>query len=42
MVLKKAMNFNDIVIVSIKGNDYKIQFYNMGKDDACNKHNEKI
>ena len=42
MVFKKAMKFNDIVIVSIKGNGYKIHNYNMGKDDGCNKHNEKL
>ena len=28
------MNFNDAVIVSIKGNDYRIHFWYMSKDDA--------
>ena len=28
------MNFNDVAIVSIKGNDYRINFWNMSKDDA--------
>ena len=26
------MNFNDIAIVSIKGNDYRIHFWYMSKD----------
>ena len=25
-LMQKAMNFNDVAIVSIKGNDYRIQF----------------
>ena len=28
------MNFNDVVIVSIKVNDYRIHFWYMSKDDA--------
>ena len=28
------MNFNDIVIVSVKGSDYRIHFWYMNKDDA--------
>ena len=28
------MNFNDIPIVSIKVNDYRIHFWYMSKDDA--------
>ena len=28
------MNFNDVPIVSIKGNDYRIHFWYMSKDDA--------
>ena len=31
------MNFNDFAIVSIKGNDYRIHFWCMSKDDAINK-----
>ena len=31
---QKAMNFNDVAIVSIKGNDYRIHFWYMSKDDA--------
>ena len=30
------MNFNDAAIVSIKGNDYRIHFWYMSKDDAIN------
>ena len=28
------MNFNDVPIVSIKGNDYRIHFWYMSKDEA--------
>ena len=30
------MNFNDVAIVSIKGNDYGMYFWYMSKDDAIN------
>ena len=30
------MNFNDVAITSIKGNDYRIHFWYMSKDDAIN------
>ena len=26
-VMQKVMNFNDVAIVSIKGNDYRIRFW---------------
>ena len=29
-----AMNINDVAIVSIKENDYRIHFWYMSKDDA--------
>ena len=32
--MQKAMNFNDVAIASIKGNDYRIHFWYMRKDDA--------
>ena len=35
-LMQKAMNFNDVAIVSIKGNDYRIHFWYMSKDDAIN------
>ena len=30
------MNFNDVAIVSVKRSDYRIHFWQMGKDDAIN------
>ena len=35
-LMQKAMNFNDVAIVSVKGSDYRIHFWYMGKDDAIN------
>ena len=32
--MQKAMNLNDVAIVSIKGNDYRIHFWYISKDDA--------
>ena len=36
---QKPMNFNDAAIVSIKGNDYRIHFWYMSKDDAISINN---
>ena len=33
-LMQKAMSFNDVAIVSIKGTDYRINFWYMSKDDA--------
>ena len=33
-LMQKAMKFNDAVIVSIKGNDYRIHFWYMSRNDA--------
>ena len=33
-LMQIAMNFNDVAIVSIKGNDYRIHFWYMSKIDA--------
>ena len=33
-LMQKAINFNDVAIASIKGNDYRIHFWYIGKDDA--------
>ena len=33
-LMSKAMNFNNVVIVSVKGSDYRIHFLYMAKDDA--------
>ena len=30
------MSFKDIAIVSVKGNDYRIHYWYMNKDDAIN------
>ena len=30
------MNFNDVATVSVKGNDYRIHLWYMGKDKAIN------
>ena len=42
-LMQKAMNFNDVAIVSIKGNDYRIHFWYMRKDEAISKmHNSNL
>ena len=42
-LMQKAMSFNDVVIVSIKGNDYRIHFRYMSKDDAISiMHNSNL
>ena len=33
-LMQKAMSFNDVAIVSIKDNAYRIQFWYMSKDNA--------
>ena len=33
-LMQKAMSFNDVAIVSIKGNDSRIHFWHMSKNDA--------
>ena len=32
--MQKTISFNDVAIVSVKGNDYRIHFWYMGEDDA--------
>ena len=34
--MQKAINFNDVAIISIKGSNYRVHFWNMSKDDAIN------
>ena len=34
--MQKAMNFNNVAIVSVKGSDYRIYFWYMSKDGAIN------
>ena len=42
-LMQEAMNFNDVAIVSIKGNDYRIRFWYMSKDEAINiMHNSSL
>ena len=38
-LMQKAMNFNDVAIVSIKENDCRIHIWYMSKDDAINIRN---
>ena len=35
-LMQKSMNFNDVAIISIKGNYYRICFRYTSKDDAIN------
>ena len=35
-LMQKAMNFNDVAIVTIKGSDCRIHFWYMSKSDAIN------
>ena len=35
-LMPKAINSNDVAIVSVKGSDYRIHFCYMSKDDATN------
>ena len=35
-LMRKAMIFNDVAIVSIKGSDYRIHFWYMSKNEAIN------
>ena len=34
--MQKAINFNDVALVFIKGSSYRIHFWYMSKDDAIN------
>ena len=34
--MQKAINFNDVAIVSVKGSDYRIHFWYISKDGATN------
>ena len=35
-LIQKAIDFNDVAIVSLKGSDYRIHFWYGDKDDAIN------
>ena len=42
-LMQKTMSFNDVAIVSIKNNDYRIHFWYMSKDDAISiMHNSNL
>ena len=42
-LMQKAMSFNDVAIVSIKGNDCRIHIWYMRKDDAISiMHNSNL
>ena len=34
--MQKAINCNDVALVSVKESDYRIHFWYMSKDDALN------
>ena len=34
--MQKAISFNDVAIVYVKGSDYRIHFWYISKDDAIN------
>ena len=35
-LMQKAMSFNNVAIVYVKGSAYRIHFWNINKDDAIN------
>ena len=41
-LMQKAMSFNDVAIVYVKGNAYRIHFWYMSKDDAISIMNNYI
>ena len=42
-LMQKAANFNDVGIISIKENDYRIHFWYMSKDEAISiMHNSSL
>ena len=40
--MQKATSFDDVAVVSIKGNNYRIHFWYMSKNDAINLMNNSI
>ena len=34
--MQKALSFNDVAIVFVKGSDYRILFWHISKNDAIN------
>ena len=42
-LMQKAVSFNDVAIVSIKGSDYRIHFWYVSKDDDISiMHNSSL
>ena len=41
-MMMKAVTFNDVAVVSVKGNSYRIQFSFMSKNDAINLLNNSV
>ena len=42
-LMQKAMNLNDVAIVSFKGNDYRIHFWYISKDETISiMHNSRL
>ena len=41
-LMQKATSFDDVAIVSSKGNDYRIHFWYMSKNDAISIMNKKL
>ena len=41
-LMMKAVSLNDVAIVSVKGNDYRIHFSFMSKNDATNLLNNSV
>ena len=39
--MQKAINFNNVIIVSVKGSDYRIHFWYM-RQKRCNRNNKKF
>ena len=37
--MEKAISFNDIAIVSVRGNDYRIHVWHINEDEAINRTN---
>ena len=40
--MQKVISFDNVAIVYVKGNAYRINFWYMSKDDAINKMNGSI
>ena len=41
-LMQKAMSFNNVAIVYVKGTAYRIHFWYMSKDDTINIRNDSI